>query len=734
MKEAIAGFRAELSMSPRWFIVIPLFLALLLFFLGEVQVPSERERLQNLALLTFLLAVAIWLLLLWQPWASGWLGIAGLIALITIAEQTLAIPGLLSLLSIPVVLATAAYGLAAGSATAGVVTLLLLLNPNRATIAPGENLVALLAIWGTAAAMIAVLFPMRHLARWAWQYYELANQRLEEARDRKAELEQALDDLAHTNVQLTRLNLLAQGLRQMAEDARTAKEEFVANVSHELRTPLNMIIGFSETILQSPQTYGDHIPPQLLADLAVIHRNAEHLSALINDVLDLGQIDADQMALTKEHVRFTEIVEDAITAVRPLLEAKGLYLVKEVEEGLPPVFCDRTRIREVLLNLLSNAGRFTDQGGIRLTVCRQSNTLLVSIADTGNGIATADLPKLFQPFQQLDRSIRRRHDGTGLGLSISKRFIELHGGQIWVESTVGIGTTFFFRLPLEVPAPLSSGSMRWLTPDWDYLQRTPVRIKPKIAITPRFVVLEQGSSLQRLLNRYWNEAEVVAVTEVEQAVAELQRVPTQALLVNAVPVSKALRHLANAPRLPNNTPAIVCSMPDASDAGAGYGASERLVKPVARQELLDALQRLDVSTGTILVVDDEPDALQLFGRMLVSAGRDYRVLQARDGQEAMHILREHRPDAILLDLVMPNLDGFQFLDLRSQDASLGVIPVVIISAQDRSGQPVVSSMLAVTQEQGLSAQRLLTGIAALSQILSPAGQVGDLTQLEMLPD
>jgi len=172
------------------------------------------------------------------------------------------------------------------------------------------------------------------------------------------------------------INRLADGLRQEAEEARRAKEQFVANVSHELRTPLNMIIGFSEMILNAPQTYGaspsgGRLPPALLADLAVSLRNAQHLASLIDDVLDLSQIEAGQMALVRARVALPEVIEEALVAVRPLFESKGLSLRADLENGLPEVSGDRTRIREVLLNLLSNAGRFTEQGRVTVAARRR---------------------------------------------------------------------------------------------------------------------------------------------------------------------------------------------------------------------------------------------------------------------------------------------------------------------------------------------------------------------------
>ena len=270
---------------------------------------------------------------------------------------------------------------------------------------------------------------------------------MDAARDAQADLKQAVKDLAEANLQTARLNQLLGMARHAAEEAERAKAEFVANVSHELRTPLNMVIGFAEMIMSAPKTYG-RVSTALRADLAVIHRNSQHLAALIDDVLDLSQIEAGRMALTKERVALGEIIAAATEAIRPLYQTKGLYLRTEAPEGLV-VSCDRTRVREVLLNLLSNAGRFTEQGGVTVQARVMGQEVVVSVSDTGPGIAPEDQARLFQPFQQADGSIRRRFGGSGLGLSISKHFVELHDGRMWLESGVGSGTTIFFTLPFE---------------------------------------------------------------------------------------------------------------------------------------------------------------------------------------------------------------------------------------------------------------------------------------------
>jgi CheY-like chemotaxis protein len=266
------------------------------------------------------------------------------------------------------------------------------------------------------------------------------------------------------------------------------------------------------------------------------------------------------------------------------------------------------------------------------------------------------------------------------------------------------------------------------------LQRTHPYTGPKPVVQPRLVVLESGNTLHRLLTRYWDKAETVKVSSLEEAIAELSRLPAQALLINETSTGKPLDYLSLSQKLPNNTPLITCSLPRLDEFDP-LGASVRLVKPIFRETLLAALDQLDVKEGTVLIVDDEPDALQLFRRMLTSLERDYRILLARDGQEALAILQDCRPQAILLDLVMPNMDGFQFLELRRQQPDLRDIPVVIISARDPAGQPIVSNMLAATLGGGLSVSQLLAGIKAFSKVLAiPGGPVGDPEPIAALSD
>jgi signal transduction histidine kinase/CheY-like chemotaxis protein len=577
-------------------------------------------------------------------------------------------------------------------------------------------LAALVQIWGIVGLIWLTSHSLVTAMLWFRTSYERSQTLLEQARDHRLEMSEMLKDLAEANLQLSRLQRLAHAMQEMAEDARRAKEEFVANVSHELRTPLNMIIGFTELVLKAPQTYGQPIPQALMADLNVVLRNSQHLSALIDDVLDLSQMEAHQMALAKEWVRLDEMIRAAADAVRPLYASKQLALRLAIAENLPPVHCDPIRIRQVILNLLSNAGRFTDQGEVCVSAWREGNALLVSVSDTGPGIAGADLERIFQPFQQADSSIRKRHSGSGLGLSISKGFVELHDGKMWVESEPGAGTTFFFRLPVGYSVSSTDHPLRWSIPHMNYEERARPFRAPVAEIRPRLVVWESGQALQRLLARYLGGVELVPAGSLADALRELEETPSQLLLVNETNVGDRLQEIERQ-QLPYGTPAIVCSMPGTHEYASSLGVSAYLLKPLSREQLLSALAQFP--GNKVLLVDDDPDVLRLFRRMLASAERSFQVLRARNGPQALQIMAQARPDVVLLDLLMPHMDGFQLLAQKNLDHILRKIPVIVISSLDPTGHPIVSRSLAVTRGEGISTHQLLACIEGLLQVLSP---------------
>jgi len=572
------------------------------------------------------------------------------------------------------------------------------------------------------------------LTGWSMSSFDRARREMDEARDQRMQLRQIQEDLVQANQELARLSNRLRAMYQVAEEARRAKEEFVANVSHELRTPLNMIIGFSEMITQTPHVYGTRLPPALLADITAVQRNSQHLAKLVDDVLDLSQVEAGRLALSKEWASLDTIINEAADAVRALFKSKGLYLRTACDPDLPQVFCDSTRIRQVVINLLSNAGRFTDRGGVQVKAWRGKDSVVVSVTDTGPGIAPEDQERIFEPFEQLDSSIRRRHGGSGLGLSISRQFVKMHGGRMWLESPSasatgegGTGTTITFSLPLEMPLaapPDGSGkATRWFNPyeTIEYRLRTRRSKAPAPVTVPRFVLLDKGQALQQVFSRYLDDVETCTARDIEEARRELSRSPAQALVVNVSPFDEAVPLMSQLTDLPYETPALICWVPGEDEAARRLGVVRYLVKPIGRETLLSTLADLGESVKSVLLVDDEPEVLQLFTRMLSSAEREYDVLRAKTGQRALSLMRQRRPDVVLLDLIMPGMDGFQVLQEKNRDAAIRDIPVVVISSRDPRGKPIVSDTLTVMRGGGLSVHDLLACIRAISAILSPSG-------------
>ncbi len=566
---------------------------------------------------------------------------------------------------------------------------------------------------------------LEQMVRWSQTYLDGAQATLGAMREQRLELEQSRSDLIQVNRELKRLSERLKVMEHIAEEARQAKTEFVANVSHELRTPLNMIIGFADIIARSPHVYGGRLPPSLLTDIAAIRRNAEHLAALVNDVLDLSQVEAGRMALSRDWVVLPPVIAAALEVVSGLYSSRGLYLRADVEPDLPPVYCDEARIRQVIINLLGNAGRFTERGGVTVT-CRHSpanhRDLVVSVADTGPGIAAKDQQRIFEPFQQADVSTRRRHGGSGLGLTISKQFVEMHGGSLWLESEPGIGTTISFTLPADNPtvsAPAQAHSVRRaLVADDEigyHLRTRPSSVQVP-AVGQRFVLIDPEGPLQRLLKRYLPNVEVDAFVDPAEALAALQRSPAQALVINDASAQAAAASIG---QLPYGTPAIACWLPGEQDTVRRLGVVAYLVKPVVQEQLLAAVGRLGTQIRTVLLVDDEEDELHLFARMLESEENRFSILQVTTGRRALSMLRQRRPDLLLLDLNMPDVNGFQVLEEKARDPQIAGIPVIVISSRDPTGEPVFSNTLTVTQSSGFSQRNLVDCIQALGAILAP---------------
>ena len=570
-------------------------------------------------------------------------------------------------------------------------------------------------------------------SEWALNNLKQAQLCLEEARRQRLELKEAQEDLSKINQEMARLTDRLKILQHVAEEARQAKAEFVANVSHELRTPLNIIIGFTEVISKSPQIYGVHLPASLLNDISAIQRNSKHLLTLVNDVLDLSQVETGHMALSREWISIDELIRSSVEVVKSLFDTKGLYIKLDIQDSLPTIFCDQIRIRQVIINILSNAGRFTAHGGVTILCRHQKDEILFQISDTGPGIQEEDQKRIFEPFVQVDNSIRRKYGGSGLGLTISKKLIELHGGKMWLESKVGQGTTFYFSLPLN-PSLLQEEKnlpdqriRRSLIPgdEYGYMLRTRLSKAPAPRLIPRLIVFEKEQTAQRLLNRYLKDTEIIGVKSTNELEQMIRKSPPQAVIVNfpfdQMPFEKMFS------MIPVGTPIITFWMPGELEAAAQLGVIQYLMKPITREKLLSVLDQLPLQLPdckeikNILVVDDEPDELHLFARILESAPNGFQVIQANNGKRALAALRNRKIDVLLLDLIMPSMNGFQVLDEKSKDPAMRDIPVIVITSRDPQGEALKGNHITISHNGGFSTGHILDLIESVTKIINKKG-------------
>lgn len=530
-------------------------------------------------------------------------------------------------------------------------------------------------------------------------HYNEATRLLEETRDHRAEISRMLKDRNQVNYQLERMNEMLSAARAQAEEARENRSRFMLAVSHELRSPLNFIIGFSDLMVNAPETYAppEAWPPGLYDDAQEIYSSSRHLLRLINDILDMGKIDASQMSLYREKAAIEQVIGDVREMLSSAFEKKGIELRLEIAPKLPPVSMDTTRIRQVLLNLLNNGLRFTDQGSVTLRVEYQPEALQISVSDTGAGIAPADLPKVFDEFRQVGEENWRRRAGSGLGLYISRRFVELHGGTLRVESQLGEGTRFTFNLPLEAPAnPGSESAGR---------EHHPARRENRLllVISPR---AEDFSTLQRELDGY---TLVHLAGSGQVAAAMLQHYPRAILLsaeAAALPVES----------LPYTLPVIRLTLPRAGLQSASVRA--HLVKPVRRKTLLKTLENLPIELHSLLVIDDDPAMLRFVRQALRAEKREIRLHGAASAAEASALLTKIPVDALLLDLELPDMDGQTWLE--NLDPAYAHLPVIVISAQDAAEAAAAQgTLLEMNLQRPLRPAELGKSLRALLENIAP---------------
>jgi len=538
---------------------------------------------------------------------------------------------------------------------------------------------------------------------WVWTAQQQAIGMLEESRDRQGELNRTLKSLDLTNYVLRRTQRQLVLARQQAEEAQRMKEQFAANVSHELRTPLNLILGFSEIICLSSEVYGDmEWSPLLRRDIYRIYQSSRHLMEMIDDVLHLSRLDAAGFDLDKGPTRPEALLQETVDIVEGLFRDRAVHLKVEIAPDLPVLEVDRTRIRQVLLNLLRNAVCFSEQGSVRLEVKQQHKEVVFSVHDTGPGIPADQLPRIFEAFYQVDRSLSRSHGGTGLGLTISKHFVEAHDGRIWVESEEGVGSTFSFALPIPddyVPySRLQAARASGPSPHLD---------------SPLILVADPDPAVAARIDRHLEQFHVIQVLDTAQLAEQALQHSPQAIVLNAPPCARNEKVSLPAP-------VIECSLPSQSWVANDLGLAACLTKPFTTEQLLGAIEQLG-DIRSVLIVDDDLGFCQMVERMLQASGRGFVMHHACSGADALRIVREQRPDLLLMDQILPELDGLEVLEKMRQVPELVDVSVILMTATSLVEDALThySGSMTIRCRNGLKPPEVLRCLTAVIGALQP---------------
>jgi signal transduction histidine kinase/CheY-like chemotaxis protein len=588
-------------------------------------------------------------------------------------------------------------------------------TPYGAALAPYSAVIVACGVvsgfigWTTADTLLSEVQKTLYFSR-------LASENLHEAREHRGQMFRILKDLDMAYYRLERANAALVAAWKEAENAERTKAELVTFVSHEMRTPLNLVIGFSETILLSPESYGGTpLPGPYREDLNKINQNAQHMMALVDDVIDLSRASVNRIHLTPEQVFLPDLIQETIQMIQDYIRTKKLELKVRVDPQVGALFIDRLRIRQVLLNLLVNAARFTEWGGITMEATREKGQVRINVTDTGQGISELDLPRIFDEFHSGQAPSSSWHSGSGLGLPISKKLVELHGGKMGVESVFKQGATFWFTLP-----------------DNEDSAKSPTE---KVSLRPFSIAPYEPSSLERV---------VIVVHEDERVVPLLQRMVEGVRLLHASTVAEALQKVEencalavlleqgpcqepgqgpDQPVWPEHLLVIECQMPSAIHNARRLGVLDILEKPVLPSHLYGLVAALQPPPGKLLIVDDDVETVQLFQRTLASHLGAQNCLVAYDGREALEIIRTEKPDLVLLDLLMPEVDGYQVIEVVRSSPELKDVRIILVSGTLQEVIPShIQGQITFSYPGGWELSKAVQSIEAVLKSTSPGWQ------------
>jgi diguanylate cyclase (GGDEF)-like protein len=494
----------------------------------------------------------------------------------------------------------------------------------------------------------------------------------------------------------------AKAMVEQLKEADRFKSEFFSNMSHELRAPLTSIIGYSELLLDRT---GGELNTKQSEYIGNIQSSGTLLLEIINNLLDLSKIRAGRMEIRFAEFSMRKLISSCVAAVSPLASKKGLDLESRIEEGSLMINADETKVKQILLNLLSNAVKFTPHGGSIAVYAHSSElegqpAIEVSVTDNGIGIRQEDLTKIFEEFRQADSSYTREYPGTGLGLSIVKRFVEMHGGLVKAESVFGKGSCFTIVLPGLVESEKAAQERTVSEKTMTTVISNPLSSEVKEAETsareapsPTILIVEDDPASAQILKNYLNGLgyQIEHAMTGKEAIDKAKAIKPFAITLDVVlPDRDGWTVLSELKAMPETSeiPVIIVSIVDDPERGLSLGAIDYLSKPIDKQKLLDRFDKHGLLAKvrhrpiTILLVDDDPVILDLMGSFLES--ERFGVIKSQTGAEAIDLAIRLRPDVIVLDLIMPGMDGFQVVQRLKQDPLSAQIPIVIATHKDLS--------------------------------------------------
>jgi signal transduction histidine kinase/DNA-binding response OmpR family regulator len=491
----------------------------------------------------------------------------------------------------------------------------------------------------------------------------------------EAEVQNRTAEISATNAELRQSQVELARARDEAMQANRAKSVFLANMSHELRTPLNAILGYSEMLQEDLSDMGE---TEMVSDLQKIHRSGKHLLNIINDVLDLSKIEAGRMTMHISEFDLDELLEDVLSAIQPLVIRNGNDLQSLPHGKLGMMYADQTKVRQILFNLLSNASKFTEKGLVALDAQRQQvdgqESFVFEVRDTGIGMTDEQMKNLFQPFVQADSSTTKEYGGTGLGLAITKLFCEMMGGHVEVTSTWEVGSTFIVYLPIHTPE-----------------RYTETIASGKSGNKRRILVIDDDPVTRDLMQRFLLKEglQVELATGGQQGLEMAKQLQPDLITLDVMMPDMdgwSVLSQLKSDKTTADIPVVMLTMIDDKQRGYALGATDYLGKPIDRERLLHVVQRYQGwqqhDDAPILIVDDESATREMVRRMLQKEG--WEVMEAGNGRVALDLIAAQKPALILLDLMMPEMDGFEFVDQLRQDEDNRHIPVIVITAKDLS--------------------------------------------------